>query len=95
MVSGCCCNEISVYGHGFLNNNITYPYSICITFSSFFPAASLYIFVHLNFFFVLVYAILCNIANNVQRIFEIVQKLRSHRHGDMFTEMPLAHCTAH
>ena len=52
-----------------------------VIFSQQHPYTSLFVF---KLFFVLVYAILCNIAIIVQRTFEIVQKLRSHRHGDMF-----------
>ena len=58
---------------------ITFPYSTCI--SSFFGSSiptSLFIFK--MFLFML---FLCNIANVAQRTFEIVQKSRSHEHGDI------------
>ena len=59
-----------------------FPYSTCI--SSFFAAASLYtsLFI-LKMFFVLVMLFLCSIANVAQRTLEIIQKLKSHEHGDI------------
>ena len=55
----------------------TFPYSTCI--SSFLQQHS-YLFI---FLIVLVYVILCNIANIAQRTFEIVQKSSSREHGDI------------
>ena len=63
---------------------ISFSYSTCINLALFFqqhPYILLSSF--FNLFFVLVYVILCNIANVAQRIFEIVQKLRSHEHDDI------------
>ena len=61
---------------------ISFPYSTCISsiFSSCIPT-SLFIFKML--FSVLFMLFLCNIANVAQRIFEIVQKLRSCEHGNI------------
>ena len=60
---------------------ITFPYSTCI--SSFWQQQP-YFFVHfLNVFSFLFMLFLCNIANVAQRTFEIVQKLRSRKHGDI------------
>ena len=76
VVSGCCCREVYRYPH-----NITYPYSTCI--SSFFAAASLLL---CSFFKCCLFSFmlfLCNIANIAQRTFEIVQKSRSCKYGDI------------
>ena len=75
VVSGCC-KEAYRFPH-----NITYPYSTCI--SSFFAAASLLLGSFLNVFSFWFMLFLCNIANVAQRTFEIVQKSRSHEHGDV------------
>ena len=75
VVSGCCCKEVYRFLH------ITYPYSTCI---SSFSHQHPYFFVHiLNVFSFLFMLFLCNIANFAQRTFEIVQKSRLHRHGDI------------
>ena len=67
VVSGCCCKEVYRFRHN----------------SSFFAVASLLLCSFLKTFFVLVYVILCNIANAAQRTFEIIQKSRSRRHADI------------
>ena len=76
VVSGCCIKRYT------FPHNITYPYSTCITsFLQLHP----YFFVHLkNVFSFLLMLFLCNIANVAQRTFEIVQKSRSRRHGDIY-----------
>ena len=78
VVSGCFCKEVYRYPH-----NVTYPdpYSICV--NSFFAAVSLLLCSFKKCFSVLVYVILCNIANVPQRTFEMIQKSRSRGHGDM------------
>ena len=59
---------------------MAFPYSICI--SSFLAAASLLLLCSFfKCFFVLVYVILCNIANVAQRTFEIVRKSRSREYN--------------
>ena len=73
VVSGCC-KEVYRFPH------ITYPYFTCI---SPFAAASLLLCSFLKCFSFLFTLFLCNIANVVQRTFEIIQKSRSHRHGDI------------
>ena len=78
MVSRCCCKEVYRY---IVIIIITYPYSTCI--SSFLAAASLLLSSFKKKNFVLVYVILCNIANVAQRTFMIVQKSRSREHGDI------------
>ena len=60
---------------------INFPYSTCIR--SFFGSSSptsLFIF---QMFFHSCLLFLCNIANVAQRTFEIIQKSRSHEHGDI------------
>ena len=65
-----CCKEVYVYR---FPHNITYSYSTCISFLQHHP----YFFV--QFLNVLCSCLfLCNIANIAQRIFQIVQKSRSH-----------------
>ena len=77
VVSGCYCKEVYRYPH-----NITYPYSTCI--SSFLQQKHPYFFVHfLNVFSFIFMLFLYNIANIVQRLFKIVQKLRPHERGDI------------
>ena len=78
VVSGCCCKE--VYTCRF-PHNITYPYSTCI--SSFLAAASLLLCSFLKCFSFLFMLFLCNMANVAQITCEIVQKSRSHGHGDI------------
>ena len=66
-----------------LTTIITFPYS---TYISSFLGSSIptYFFVHLkNVFSFLFMLFLCNIANVVQRIFEIVQKSRSRERGNI------------
>ena len=60
---------------------ITFPYFTCI--SSFLAATSLLLCSFLKSFLFLFKLFLCNIANVAQRTFEIVQKSRSHEHGDI------------
>ena len=76
VVSGCCCEEPYRFPH----NNLLLILTPLVLFCSSIPP---YFFVNfLNDFFVLVYVILCNIANVAQRTFEIVQKSRSRERGD-------------
>ena len=56
---------------------ITFPYSI------FFLAASFLLLFIFKMFFHSCLLFLCNIANVVQRTFEIIQKSRSREHGDI------------
>ena len=58
---------------------INFPYSTCISY--FLAAASLLLCSFKKCFFVLVYVILCNIANVAQRTFQIFQKSRSREHA--------------
>ena len=52
-------------------------------YSSFFAAASLLLCSFYNVFSILFMLFLYNIANNAQRTFKIVQKLRSRGHGNI------------
>ena len=72
VISGCCCKEAYMY---------PYPYSTVL--QLFFAAVSLLLCSFLKCFFIFVYVILCNIANVAQRTFEIIQKSRSHQHGNI------------
>ena len=63
---------------------ITYLYSTCITGSSFFGSSiPTFLFIFKMFFCSCLCYFLCNIASFAQRTFEIVQKSRSHEHGDI------------
>ena len=76
VISGCCCKEVYRFPH------ITYPYSTCITCSSFFCSKHSYFCVHFkNVFCSCLF--LCNITNVSQKTFEIVQQSRSREHGNI------------
>ena len=69
---------------------ITFPYSTCN--SSFFCSSiptSLFI---LNVFSFLFMLFLCNRANVAQRTFEIIQKSRSRKHGDIIISTKRTSC---
>ena len=72
VVSGCCCKEVYTFYY-----ILTTPLELA-HFCSSIPPLFFY-----NVFTFLFMLFLCNIANIVQRTFEIVQRLRSCGHGDI------------
>ena len=69
-----------------LHNNCILLFPTPLVLALFLPAVSLLLCSFLKCFSFLCMLFLCNIANVAQRIFEIVQKLRSREHGDIIID---------